>query len=277
MVTRIYFYFLLSLCVVVFASPVLAQGSNNVTGKVLIKGERKPIEGVAVFVVGHEEVSPAVTDEKGLFSIELPDSGEYSLIAIMVGFAKPEPVKVSARPGYVTVSIYLDPISKMNEIVVDAERNPNRAGKTVISGKELYDMPGASGDPVKAILALPGITTGQGGAGGSPAIRGSSSEDNIYYIDFIPAGYIFHFGGIYSVIHHDLVDDFNLYLSSAPAEFESSLGGVIDVNLREPRSDRWGVKASMSMYESDILLEGSSGGESIVPFYSPTKLLRLLC
>ena len=51
MVTRIYFYFLLSLCVVVFASPVLAQGSNNVTGKVLIKGERKPIEGVAVFVV----------------------------------------------------------------------------------------------------------------------------------------------------------------------------------------------------------------------------------
>ena len=186
---------------------------------------------------------------------------------MMVGFAKPEPVKVSGSSGKSSVSIYLSPVSRMDEIVVDAQRNPNRAGKTVISGKELYDMPGASGDPVKAIMALPGITVGQNpSGGGSPAIRGSSSEDNIFYIDFMPAGYIFHFGGIYSVIHHDLVDDFNLYLSSPPAEFDSRIGGVIDVNLRDPREDRWGVKASVSMFESDILVEGPVAEDQSILF-----------
>ena len=71
MVVRKSLYFLLSIAVVAFASPVMAQGAYSVTGKVLIKGERAPIEGVAVFVVGHEEIGPAVTDDKGRFSIEL--------------------------------------------------------------------------------------------------------------------------------------------------------------------------------------------------------------
>ena len=81
------------------ASPAIGQNTYTVTGEVFVKGERKPIEGVAVFVVGHEEIGPAITDGNGRFSVELPGSGEYNLTAMMVGFAKPEPVKNQRSGG----------------------------------------------------------------------------------------------------------------------------------------------------------------------------------
>lgn len=257
---KIFIFYIILLCFALSATNGIAQSSYTVEGVVYVKGERVPVEGAAVFVEEYPNMPPAITDAKGRFEINLPEASEYNLIAVMIGYAKPAPTVVALEPSTpkVAVSIYLTPEGKLNEIVVNADRNPNRAGKVVISGEELYDIPGAYGDPLKAIFALPGIATGGGGGGGSgyPAIRGSSTEDNIFYIDFMPVGYIFHFGGIYSVVHHDLVDDFNLYLSSVPAEFESRIGGVIDINLREPRTDRWGAKASLSLYTADILVEG---------------------
>ena len=56
--------------------------------------------------------------------------------------------------------------------------------------EKLMDMAGAFGDPISAVSTLPGIIIPVGET--EPAVRGSSPNDNTYYVDGIPAGYIFH-------------------------------------------------------------------------------------
>ena len=73
----------------------------------------------------------------------------------------------------------------MTEITEDAEK--------------LINMPGALGDPLRAVYALPGVVAA-GGSMGEPAVRGSSPDDNYFEVDFMPAGYIFHdFGSQYLI------------------------------------------------------------------------------
>lgn len=56
--------------------------------------------------------------------------------------------------------------------------------------QKLVALPSSFGDPIGAITALPSVIMPSGGS--EPAVRGPSPEDNRYYIDGLPAGYIFH-------------------------------------------------------------------------------------
>lgn len=72
-------------------------------------------------------------------------------------------------------------------------------------------------------------------------------------IDFQTVGYLFHTGDLLSVLNGDLVDSFSIYPSAFGPEYNSGLGAVIDVRLRDPRRDRWGAKLNLSAFESDAL------------------------
>ena len=157
--------------------------------------------------------------------------------------------------------IYLRQDFTLPPVVVRAERSPERVSKTVITGEELSQVPGAAGDPLRAIQTLPGIAD----AGGEPAIRGSGPEDNAYYLDGVPVGYLFHFGGITSVLPTNMVDDFNLYAAAFGPEYDDVTGAVIDVALRKPRTDRLGGKINVSLISADALIEGPiSANQSVM-------------
>ena len=101
------------------------------------------------------------------------------------------------------------------------------------SAEKLIAMPGTNGDPLQAAFALPGVVAA-GGAVGSPAVRGSSPEDNIFEIDFMPAGYIFHDFG-QSIFNRHLVQDFQLYSAGYGSSYSGATGAVFDVTLRNPK------------------------------------------
>ena len=240
-----------------------ADESRSITGTVFLKGEKKPLANISIFVEENEDLS-TTTDDAGFFSLDLPENGDYKISAFGMGYEKPEAVKVTIEESNksVGVKIYLLPVTTtLSEVVVTADRSPDRVSKIVITGKVLEQVPGTGGDPLKAITKLPGVTTASsmgtdGGGGFGPAIRGSSPEDNRYYIDNLPVFYLFHMGGIISVVNADLVDDFNLYAAAYGPEYGDGLGGIIDVKLREPRTDRIGYKLNMGIFESDFLVEG---------------------
>ncbi|MDH5543099.1 MAG: TonB-dependent receptor [Nitrospinota bacterium] len=243
-----------------FLVPHQAGGeeSHSISGTVWQKGEKRAIPGISVYIESDDDIS-TTTDEKGNFTLPLPGKGEYSVFAVGIGYKKPDAVKVKIEAGTVmpgALNIYLLPEKfTMQEYIVRGERNKERISKTVITGRTLERVPGTSGDPLKAIQALPGISSGND-ASGSPAIRGSSPQDNLYYVDFLPVSYLFHMGGLVSVFNADLVDDFNLFASAFGPEYGDGLGAVIDVKLREPRKDRFGTKLQMSLFESDVVVEG---------------------
>lgn len=253
---------LISALLLVFLSIAAAHAAPLLTlhGTVYEKGSRRLLDGVTIFVPGNDTLT-ATTGPDGTFALDVPAPGDYELAAAAVGFAKSAPITATAgnEGENSAVAIYLEPVYNMTEVVVQAERNPDRTAKTVISGRELASVPGTGGDPLRAIQALPGITS-SGDTSSAPAIRGSGPRNNAYYVDFMPAGYLFHMGGMESVFNADLVDDFNIYSSSFGPEYSDVTGGVIDVRLRKPRTDRLGGKINVSMLESDLLIEGPVTG-----------------
>ncbi|RTZ58296.1 MAG: hypothetical protein DSZ32_07265 [Gammaproteobacteria bacterium] len=126
---------------------------------------------------------------------------------------------------------------------------------TAISGKTLKTVPGSAGDPLRSIQALPGVTVNDD-TSAAPAIRGSRPGDNIYQVDFLPSGYLFHLGGAISVFNSELVDQFNLYSSAYGPEFSGVTGGVIDTTLRDPKTDRFHATVDASFLHTGLLFEG---------------------
>ena len=227
-----------------------------IKGKVVEKGSRRPLAGANVYVMGRDDLF-TTTDNDGIFELQVTDGGSYEISAVAVDFRKPRPTKVVISDAQQTPSkltLYLMPTA-LAPVVIQAERNEDRVGKTVISGQELEEVPGSGGDPLKAVQSLPGVTTGND-ASSAPAVRGSRPGDNAYYLDDIEVGYLYHLGGLISVVPADLVSDFNLFASAFGPQYGDVIGAVFDVGLRNPRTDRFGAKIDVSLLASELLVEG---------------------
>src|SRR5207244_3543921 len=91
---------------------------------------------------------------------------------------------------------------------------------------EMRDMPGAFGDPFRAIDALPGVVPIFSGL---PYffIRGSPPSGTLYIYDDIPVPTLYHLAAGPAVIHPRMVGPIHLYSGVAPARYGRLTGGVV--------------------------------------------------
>ncbi len=120
--------------------------------------------------------------------------------------------------------------------------------------RQLLAVPGIMNDPLAAVYTQPGVLYAGGDFGGAPAVRGSSPEDNAFYVDGLPVGYLFHSIG-FSIFDDNLVGRFNLQPAAYGAEFGNATGAVFDVRLRDPRPQPFGGVVDISVLRSGVLLE----------------------
>jgi hypothetical protein len=153
------------------------------------------------------------------------------------------------------VLFYVFPASVLGteEVVISGQRD---GGPTEISeqASKLMDVPGALGDPVAAAFSLPGVVYSAGDSG-EPAVRGSSPDDNLFIVDFLPAGYVFH-AFTNSVFSENIVRDFQLKPAGFGAEYSDVTGAVFDIALRTPRNQSLRSVVDVSMLRSGVFLEG---------------------
>jgi hypothetical protein len=161
-------------------------------------------------------------------------------------------------------------------VVVTGRRDaPTPGSRSVLTGDELRSVPGTGGDTMKALHSLPGVTVANDSSS-APAVRGSRPDDNAYYIDFLPVGYLFHVGGLVSVVHSDLVKQFELYSAAFGPEYGDAIGAVLDVSLRNPRTDRLGGALNVSLLGADLLVEGPVNEKQSFYFAVKRSYLDLL-
>ncbi|WP_341206393.1 TonB-dependent receptor [uncultured Psychrosphaera sp.] len=132
------------------------------------------------------------------------------------------------------------------------------------SAEKLVVMPGAGGDPLQAAFALPGVVAA-GGSSDSPAVRGSSPDDNLFEVDFMPAGYIFHDFG-QSIFNKHLIQDFQLLSAGYGTSYSGATGAVFDVNLRTPKNQDLTTTIDFSLFNTGIFLEGATSENSAFYF-----------
>ena len=121
--------------------------------------------------------------------------------------------------------------AQLDTVRITADDDP----LTEISTKKLLRMPGAGNDPLRAIEALPGVTFTTG-RNSEPAVRGSSPDDNLYIIDFMPVSNIFHFDGS-SLLNDNVIQDFKLEAAAFDAQYNNATGAVIEANSRAPYTE----------------------------------------
>ncbi|MCO7224297.1 TonB-dependent siderophore receptor [Pleionea sp. CnH1-48] len=141
-----------------------------------------------------------------------------------------------------------------NKVVVLTKRNRALTEMTEET-KKLLETPGSLGDPLLAIFSRPGVIDSDGDGFGEPAVRGSSPDDNAYYIDMLPAGYIFHDFGT-SIFNENLIQDFTLHPAGFGARYGSATGGVFDVRLRDPRNQPLETTIDASFLRAGVMFEG---------------------
>lgn len=139
--------------------------------------------------------------------------------------------------------------------------------------EKLVAMPGANGDPLQAAFALPGVIAA-GGAMGSPAVRGSSPEDNLFEIDFMPAGYIFHDFG-QSIFNRHLIQDFQLHSAGYGTSYSGATGAVFDVSLRNPKYQPLQTTLDLSLFNAGLFVEGQVSENSTLYFSARKSTLPL--
>jgi hypothetical protein len=244
----------------------------TINGTVLEKGTRKPLQGLNVAVKDQAAIS-AVTDAQGRFQLTLPAAGDYTLTAAGSGVTATLEVRLAEGVPLPSPTFYIAQLKSLSEVVVRAERSPDRVGKNAIGGKTLRQLAGSSGDPLRALQTLPGVATVNGSS--APAVRGSGPGDNAYYVDDLYIGKLFHYGAI-SVFNADLIEDFNLYSAAFGPHYANVTGAVIDVALREPRKDRLGGKVNVNLMGADFLVEGPRSEDQSFYFAARRSYIDLL-
>jgi outer membrane receptor for ferrienterochelin and colicin len=145
--------------------------------------------------------------------------------------------------------------------------------------EQLLGIAGAANDPLQAIYALPGVTFSSGGdgpGGSEPVIRGSAPQDNAYFIDLIPASYLFHLFGN-SIFDKHIISSFELYPAAFSSKYGNATGGIIDVTLREPRNDSFTTTLHTSLLTAGALVETGIGeNQSLYATYRRSTMDLLL-
>jgi len=166
-----------------------------------------------------------------------------------------------------------DADQEIEKITVNGRRNQANTEVTVETEK-LLKIAGLDNDPLSAVYSLPGVVYAGGDDGGEPAIRGSSPDDNAFYIDNMPAGYIFHLFGD-SIFNKNLVRDFALHPAAFGSQYGNATGGVFDVQLRDPRNQGITTTLDASMLKTGLMVEGGITEDQAFYFSYRRSLIHL--
>lgn len=141
------------------------------------------------------------------------------------------------------------------EIVVRGRKEPRSVTRREITAAEITKIPGTDGDALRAIQNMPGTARAAMG-GGDIIVRGSSHADSGFYYDNLEAPWLYHFGGLTSVINSDLLENIDFYPGNFSVHFGRATGGIIDVKTRAPKSDRFHGYVDVDLWDTSLLLEG---------------------
>jgi TonB family protein len=128
---------------------------------------------------------------------------------------------------------------------------------------EVRQLPGAFGDPFRAIEAMPGVTPI---VSGIPFfyVRGAPPGNIGYYLDGVRVPYLYHVGLGPSVIHPGMVDRVDLYPGGYPAQFGRFAGGIVSADSTTPRTDLHG-EGNIRLFDMGALVEsGFANGKGTV-------------
>jgi TonB family protein len=146
------------------------------------------------------------------------------------------------------------PPRKTDDVVVRGGKGAVGAGVAdSLARTEVRQLPGAFGDPFRAIEAMPGMTPVLTGL---PYfyVRGAPPGNVGYFFDGVRVPYLFHFGLGPAVIHPALIAKTDLHRGGYPAALGRYSGGIVDAQSMPP-GERLHGEAQLRLIDAGALVE----------------------
>ena len=110
-------------------------------------------------------------------------------------------------------------------------------------------------DILKIALLLPGIqSVGEGSSGFN--VRGSPTDQNIFYINNAPIYNTSHAAGFFSAFNSDAISEFSLYKNYIPINYGGRLASVFDIKPKSGSMTKTKVNGGVGLITGRILAEG---------------------
>ena len=236
----------------------------KIEGHLREKGTRNPLPHVNVYSFSGPDFDEdennvpikTTTDDKGYFSIEVPE-GETKWVISLAGYNRlRRRDRQLAGNNSPVREFFLEKVSYLTYETTVYGQNEKRDDKTKsLDRSQFLTVPGANGDPVKAVQNLPGVNRSSF-ASGQVIIEGSSPNDTRFNIDSQNVPIIFHFGGLSSVVFPEAVDHVDYLSAGFGPEFGQSTAGLVNLTVKDPQTDRMHGLAFVDLLNTGAMVEG---------------------
>ncbi|MCB0406582.1 MAG: TonB-dependent receptor, partial [Bdellovibrionales bacterium] len=205
-------------------------------GRVLEKGTARPLSGINVFVLPHK--LKATTGPDGRFEIANLPTGPFEVVVNVTNYVKLKKKGDAGAGDEIDAQLFLERVSYNTfETTVLGKADKRDDTTRILKREQFLTMPGANGDPVKAVQNLPGVAR-PSGISSNVIIQGSAPEDTKYLMDQNTVPLIFHFGGLTSVITPEAVEQVDYLSAGYGVEYGRAMGGIVGLRTREPTKER---------------------------------------
>jgi hypothetical protein len=227
-----------------------------INGKIIDQSYKEPLIGATIFI--EDLKTGAMTDIDGRFKILLTP-GKYKAVFSCMSMKPQELYLQVYSGGQITIEMRNELI-EINEIRITANRNDNirgiQMGFEKISAKTMKEIPVVFGekDVLKVAQLLPGVlNVGEGSSGFN--VRGSSSDQNMFYFNKVPVYNTSHLFGFFTSFNPDVINDFTLYKSNIPAYYGGRLASVFNITTRQGSKKKFFGQGGISPVTGHFSLE----------------------
>lgn len=254
------------LFILLFLAPVLLNAQKGtVQGRIYNSINNEPLP-FANIVVESKKIG-ATSDVNGDYSFQI-EPGLYNIKASFLGYdvkveyevqvtlAKPVFLDFALQQSSKTLEGVEITAQDKFEKIVESPVSVNRLGIN-----EIQRTPGGNQDISKVIQALPGVSSTPNFRN-DIIIRGGGPNENKFFLDGIEIPAINHFatqgssGGPVGLINVNFIREVDLYSSSFPIEKSIGLSSVLDMKLKDGRTDKTGGTFQVGASEAGLTLEG---------------------
>lgn len=238
---------------------------GEIRGRVYDQINNEPLPFASVIIEGSQ--IGTTTDIDGNYSLNV-EPGLYNIQASFVGYVSKTKFEIQvslSKPTFLNFELD-ENTSKLDEIDISVQDKFERKAESPVSVNklginEIQRTPGANQDISRVIQALPGVSSTPNFRN-DIIIRGGGPNENKFYLDGIEIPAINHFatqgssGGPVGLINVNFIREVDLYSSAFPVEKANGLSSVLDLKLKDGRSDKTGGTFQIGSSEAGLTLEG---------------------
>ena len=228
------------------AAPVL----RKIRGRVGVRGSKELLKGASLVALPSKIVATESSSD-GSFELEIP-AGTDALLVKKEGYL-PLEIRLEANVDNLE-RVLLDPSAEVLGVGVIRARRKVEVSQQSLTRSELERVPGTRGDAVAALQTLPSVLPVFPGAA-NVVVRGSAPEDTKSFYDRIELPFVFHLGGLGTVIPTRALEGIDFYPGGFSSLYNDAIGATIQLRSENKIPERPSGEVELGLLQSAVYLE----------------------